>query len=85
MSSNLILGCLSNKDLYVLEGNRKGSNTILIFLDFREGLKFQKYQSDLYLVSFHRVPWCTEHTVLAMAPLEGGIVIVLETLKLLVP
>lgn len=38
-----------------MESNRKGSNTILIFLDFRQGLKFQKFKKkDLFLVSFHK-------------------------------
>ena len=88
MFCNLILVDLSKKALYALESNGKGSNTILMFLNFRQGLKFQKYQkNDLYLVSFHKKSSMmrSAHKVLVMAPLEGGIVIVLETLKLLVP
>lgn len=58
------------------ERHRKGLNTILMFLYFREGLKLKKHQ---------KVSLCAgAPQVLVLAPLEGGSVILLETLKLLV-
>ena len=68
-----------------MESNGKDSNNILMFLDFRQGLKLQKHQKNhLYLVSFHKKSSMmhSAHKVLVMAPLEGGIVIVLEMPKI---
>lgn len=58
MFCNLILDDLSKKVLYALESNGKGSNSILMFLDFRQDLKFRKYQEIIFVLShfMKRVP-----------------------------